>query len=178
MIGQRLANTACEKDYSPSLHSRNDSGSTIYSTSQVLPTSDKSYTQTETECDRPVAPRRSRAAKDKAGSDIRGLYEMTRTANWTVPATSSAANGKSGASTATSAQPGPSRQPVTVDAIISTVTRDITPAFPQDTKLPRFISRLTMGQDVISAVKEAFRKVKTDELSEHEKVSRMDMRYI
>jgi len=35
-----------------------------------------------------------------------------------------------------------------------------------------------MGQDVVSAVKEAFRKVKTDELSEHEKVSLMNMRYI
>jgi hypothetical protein len=103
---------------------------------------------------------------------------MTRTANWTVPTTSSAANAKSSASTATSAQPMPSHQQVTVDAISPTVTRDITPAVPQDTKLPRFISRLTMGQDVISAVREAFRKVNTDELSEHEKVSRMDMRYI
>ena len=103
---------------------------------------------------------------------------MTKTANWTVPTISSAAIARSGASAATSAQPKPSHNPVTVDAITPTVTRAVTPALSQDAKLPWFIPRLNIGQDVVSAVKEAFRKVKTDELSEHEKVSLMNMRYI
>lgn len=102
---------------------------------------------------------------------------MTRTANWTVPATSSAAIGKSGTRTATSAHPRSTQRAESVDAITSTVARPVTTAVTWEAKLPRFIPRLTMGQDTISAVKEAFRKVKIDELSEHEKVSLMDMRH-
>jgi hypothetical protein len=98
--------------------------------------------------------RKSRAAKEKAGNEIRELYERTR-----------------GYCDETMENSDPAHTRALIPYSTSTVSKDV--------KLPRLIPQLAPGQDPVLAVRQAFQRVKDDswdQLSPPEKVCVMLIR--